>query len=127
MDAQVALGKTRGYVETLMGRRRYLPELESSVYTMRQFGERAAMNSPVQGSAADIIKLAMIRVSNALKNNGLKARLIMQVHDELIIDCPINEESKVKQLLLEGMENVSKLSVPLTAELSTGGNWNECK
>ena len=127
MDEQVRLGREQGYVTTLFGRRRYLPELESSVYTMRAFGERAAMNSPIQGTAADIIKLAMIRVHDALKARGLRARLILQVHDELIVEAPIDELDAVRALLLDGMESVVHLSVPLKAELSTGGNWNECK
>ena len=94
---------------------------------MRAFGERAAMNSPIQGTAADIIKLAMIRVHDALKARGLRARLILQVHDELIVEAPIDELDAVRALLLDGMESVVHLSVPLKAELSTGGNWNECK
>ncbi len=127
MDEQVRLGREQGYVTTLFGRRRYLPELESSAYTMRAFGERAAMNSPIQGTAADIIKLAMIRVHDALKARGLRARLILQVHDELIVEAPDDELEAVRALLLDGMESVVHLNVPLKAELSTGGNWNECK
>jgi len=127
MDEQVANGKAQGYVTTMLKRRRYLPELQSSAYNMRSFGERAAMNSPIQGTAADIIKLAMVRVHEELKKAGLKARLILQVHDELIVEAPEDEVDRVKKLLTEGMEGVMHLSVPLKAELSTGGNWNECK
>ncbi len=127
MDAQVDLGKTQGYVETLLKRRRYLPELTNPSYAMRSFGERAAMNSPIQGTAADIIKLAMVKVRDSLKSEGLRARLILQVHDELIIECPEGEVGRVKALLKDGMESVMSLSVPLKTELSTGGNWNECK
>ncbi len=127
MDSQVDLGKTQGYVETLLKRRRYLPELTNPSYAMRSFGERAAMNSPIQGTAADIIKLAMVKVHESLKNEGLRARLILQVHDELIIECPEGEVERVKALLKDGMESVMSLSVPLKTELSTGGNWNECK
>ena len=127
MDEQVALGKTQGFVTTLMGRRRYLPELSSPSFNMRSFGERAAMNSPIQGTAADIIKLAMIRVSRDLKQNGLRARLILQVHDELIVEAPEEERGRVETILKNGMESVVHLDVPLLAEVSTGGNWNECK
>ncbi|MDY2770581.1 MAG: DNA polymerase, partial [Eubacteriales bacterium] len=127
MDAAVAEGREKGYVTTLMGRRRYLPELASANFNLRSFGERCAMNSPIQGTAADIIKLAMIRVHDALKARGLRARLILQVHDELIVEAPIDELDAVRALLLDGMESVVHLSVPLKAELSTGGNWNECK
>lgn len=127
MDGQVALGKAQGYVETMLGRRRYLPELTSASYNMRSFGERAAMNSPIQGTAADIIKLAMVRVDAELKSRGLRARLIMQVHDELIVEAPLSEQAEVEALLKSGMESVVNLTVPIMAEVSTGGNWNECK
>lgn len=127
MDEQVALGKTQGYVTTMLGRRRYLPELTAQAYTMRQFGERAAMNSPIQGSAADIIKLAMVRVSAELKKRGMKTRLLMQVHDELILEAPQNEADEACKLLTSCMESVVSLSVPLVSEVAIGGNWNECK
>ena len=126
-DGLVSEGKANGYVKTILGRRRYLPELASSSYQMRAFGERAAMNSPVQGSAADIIKLAMVNVYNELKRRGLKSKLIMQVHDELILECPADEADLAGKLLTECMENVLKLSVPLVSEVGSGGNWNECK
>ncbi|MBQ3078762.1 MAG: DNA polymerase I [Clostridia bacterium] len=127
MDEQVALGKAQGYVSTLFSRRRYLPELQSASYNMRSFGERAAMNSPIQGTAADIIKIAMVKVDEMLKKEGLKARLILQVHDELIVEAPLDERETVERLLIDGMESVLQMDVPLRAELSTGGNWNECK
>ena len=127
MDEQVALGKAQGYVSTMLGRRRYLPELNNPSYNMRAFGERAAMNSPIQGTAADIIKLAMVKVAKSLQENHLRARLIMQVHDELIVETPLEEKETVEKLLRSGMESVMNLSVPLKAEVSTGGNWNECK
>ena len=127
MDDKVAEGKAQGYVTTMLNRRRYLEELKSSSFNMRAFGERAAMNSPIQGTAADIIKLAMVKVHEELKKAGLKARLILQVHDELIVEAPKDEADKVCSLLIDGMESVMHLSVPLKAELSTGGNWNECK
>ncbi len=127
MDEQVAVGKAQGYVSTMLGRRRYLPELQSSSFNMRSFGERAAMNSPIQGTAADIIKLAMVKVHKELKNRNLKSRLILQVHDELIVEAAESEKELVQEILINGMESVMQLSVPLKAELSTGGNWNECK
>ncbi len=127
MDEQVALGKAQGYVSTMLARRRYLPELQSSSFNMRSFGERAAMNSPIQGTAADIIKLAMVRVHKELKDRNLRSRLILQVHDELIVEAWESEKELVKEILITGMESVMQLSVPLKAELSTGGNWNECK
>ena len=127
MDGAVKKGYAQGYVTTLMGRRRYLPELQSSNYNLRSFGERCAMNSPIQGTAADIIKLAMIRVAKALKDGSYQAKLIMQVHDELIIEAPEAEAEAVKALLRDCMENVAALSVPLKTEISTGADWRECK
>ncbi len=127
MDGCVTQGNTEGYVSTLMGRRRYLPELSDRSYTIRQFGERAAMNSPIQGTAADIIKLAMVRVHEALKERKLKARLILQVHDELIVEAPAQEAEAVKELLAETMQGVMELSVPLTAEVNIGNSWFDCK
>ncbi len=127
MDACVTQGNTEGFVSTLMGRRRYLPELSDRSYNIRQFGERAAMNSPIQGTAADIIKLAMVRVDEALKSMGLRARLILQVHDELIVEAPEDEAEAVRRILKETMEGVMELDVPLTAEVSTGRSWFDCK
>ena len=127
MEDCVESGKREGYVATLSGRRRYLGELKSSNYNVRSFGERAAMNSPIQGTAADIIKMAMVGVVRALKDAGLRARLILQVHDELIIECPLAEKDEVCRLLSRCMEQVLTLDVPLPVEVSTGGNWNECK
>ena len=127
MDEQVVIGKTQGYVKTLMGRRRYLPELSASSYSMRSFGERAAMNSPIQGTAADIIKIAMVNTRRALKEKGLKTRLILQVHDELIMEAPEEEKDEAMKLLTDCMQSAVRLSVPLLAEAKSGGNWNECK
>jgi len=127
MDSCVTQGKTDGYVATLMGRRRYLPELNDRSYNIRQFGERAAMNSPIQGTAADIIKLAMVRVDEALRAEGLRARLILQVHDELIVEAPEEEAEAAGALLRRTMESVMKLSVPLTAEVNIAKSWFECK
>ncbi|MDD6762327.1 MAG: DNA polymerase I [Clostridiales bacterium] len=116
-----------GYVKTMMNRVRYIPELNSSNVNLRSFGERAAMNTPVQGSAADIIKLAMVRVYNRLEAEGLKARLILQVHDELIIETPLDEVETVKELLAYEMENTVKLDVPLIAEAGSGKSWYDAK
>jgi DNA polymerase-1 len=121
----VEVAKSQGYVSTLYGRRRYLPELKSSNFNMRSFGERVALNMPVQGTAADVIKLAMVNVYKRLKSEQLSARLILQVHDELIVECPGEEAEKVQQILTEEMENVAKLAVPLIAEAHIGHSWAE--
>ena len=120
-------GKEKGYVETKFHRRRYIPELSSSNFMVRQFGARAAMNTPIQGTAADIMKIAMIDVYKKLKDKNLKARLILQVHDELIIEAPIEEKEEVKEMLRTSMENACQLIVPLKVELSEADNWYECK
>ena len=127
MDGCVVQGNTEGFVSTLMGRRRYLPELSDRSYNIRQFGERAAMNSPIQGTAADIIKLAMVRVQEALEKAGMRARLILQVHDELIVEAPEDEAETVRAMLKDIMENVMKLNVPLTAEVNACRSWYDCK
>lgn len=127
MDACITQGKSEGFVTTMMGRRRYLPELSSSNYNRRSFGERAAMNTPIQGTAADIIKLAMVRVDEALRKEGLSARLILQVHDELIVDAPKSEGEQVVTLLRREMEGAAKLSVPLEVDVGIGPNWKEAK
>ncbi len=127
MDAAVKKGHEQGYVTTLMNRRRYLPELASSNFAVRSFGERCAMNSPIQGTAADIIKLAMIAVDKALKEGGFEARLILQVHDELIVEAPEAEVGAVRDLLRRCMEGVVPLSVPLRTDISVGGDWRACK
>ncbi len=123
----VAEAKRDGYVTTLFGRRRNLPELKSANFNIRSFGERVALNTPIQGTAADIIKVAMLRVDAALKQNKLRARLILQVHDELIVECPAAEAETVKQLLCEQMQGVMQLSVPLLAEAKCGASWYEAK
>lgn len=123
LDGAVEFARKNGYQQTICGRIRFLPDIKSANYNLRSFNERVAMNMPMQGSASDIIKIAMINVSNALDSRGLKARLIMQVHDELIIDCPIEEKDVVKQLLKESMENAAVLEVPLTVELGEGTTW----
>ncbi len=123
----VEQAKKDGYVSTLCGRKRPLPELKSSNYNIRSFGERVALNMPIQGTAADIIKLAMINASNRLHSEKLLARLILQVHDELICECPENEAETVKTILVEEMENAFKCSVPLTVDAHLGRTWNEAK
>ena len=144
----VALAKEQGYVETLYHRRRALPEIKSSNFIQRSFGERVALNMPIQGTAADVMKLAMIRVYDRLRREnlqaklimlamvrvhhrlgreGLRARLLMQVHDELIVECPEAERETVKTLLRQEMEQVAALSVPLIAEAHSGKNWLEAK
>ena len=125
MKSVVEKARADGYVETLYGRRRYLPELKSSNFAQRSFGERVALNMPIQGTAADIIKLAMVNVAARLKKEGLAAKLILQVHDELIVECPEGEAESVIKLLDEEMENVVHLSVPLTAEAKSGRTWAE--
>ena len=127
MFESVEAGKRDGYVKTLMGRRRELPELQSSNYNTRSFGERVAMNMPIQGTAADIIKLAMVRVHQRLTREGLRAKLILQIHDELIIDAPKDEAEHVAALLTECMQNVIQLSVPLRADVKIGRSWFETK
>lgn len=127
MDDNVRTAKEKGYLRTLMGRIRYFPELTSSKYNIRSFGERAAMNMPLQGSASDIIKKAMLDVSDELKKRELKAQLILQVHDELILDVPRDEVEEVKLLVKEKMENVCKLRVPLVVNVAVGKNWYEAK
>lgn len=127
MSDIVEITKEKGYVETLYKRRRYVPELSSNSYMVRQFGTRVAMNTPIQGTAADIMKIAMIDVYNQLKQNNLKSKIVLQVHDELILECPVEEKEIASKLLKNCMENVIKLKVPLKAELSEGYNWYELK
>ncbi len=127
MDSSVAFAKEEGFVTTMTGRKRYIKEINASNYMVRQIGERLAMNSPIQGSAADIIKLAMIKVYDALKEGKLKSRLILQIHDELVINTYPEEREIVEKLLTENMESAMELSVELKAELNEGNNWYELK
>ncbi len=120
-------GKKKGYVETILHRRRYLPELSSKNFNIRSFGERMAMNTPIQGSAADIIKLAMVNVYDELKKRGLKSKLILQVHDELIVEAHRDEVEEVKVFLKELMENAISLNVPLRVDMETGDSWYDTK
>ena len=127
MGSLVAFAKEHGYARTLMGRRRYLPELNSAKYSVRQFGERVAMNMPIQGTAADIIKIAMIRVSEELRKGGFASRLILQVHDELLIDALKSEQTEVMALLKRCMQDAYTLDVPLKVDVTAGNSWYECK
>lgn len=127
MEQNVAFAKANGYAKTLLGRRRYITELSSPNYNMRQFGERVAMNMPLQGSSADIIKLAMLGVNKRLKKEKLKSELILQIHDELIVDAFVSEQDKVEKILTEEMENAVKLAVPLTVSVGGGKTWFDAK
>ena len=127
MNSNIEKAKEQGYLRTMLGRIRYFPELKSGQYAVRAFGARAAMNMPLQGSASDIIKLAMLQVNDALHNEKLASRLILQVHDELILDVPEKEEETVKKLVKKIMENVVELRVPLIVNVESGKNWYEAK
>ena len=119
--------KEQGYVETLFHRRRYIPELKSNNYMVRQFGARAAMNTPIQGTAADIMKIAMIKVYNEIKSRKLKSKIVLQVHDEMMIETPIEEKEEMIKIMKKCMESATKLEVPLITEISGAENWYECK
>lgn len=127
MESIKEQAKKDGYVKTMLNRIRYIPELKSPNYNIRQFGERVALNTPIQGTAADIIKLAMVRVDNRLINEGLKSKLILQVHDELIVEAHKDEVDKVKQILSEEMQSAMELNVPLKVDISTGHSWYDAK
>ena len=127
MENITEVAKEKGYVETLFHRRRYIPELKSKNYMVRQFGSRAAMNTPIQGTAADIMKIAMINVYKELKKRNLKSKIVLQVHDEMMIEVPEKEIEEVKNILQECMQNATKLKVPLIAEVSIANNWYDCK
>ena len=127
MKQVVADARETGYTRTLYGRRRYVPELKSSNFNVRSGAERITLNTPIQGTAADIIKLAMIRVENALAENFPEAKLLLQVHDELIVECPEEQAAQVAALVSREMEGVARLKVPLTAEAHFGKSWYEAK
>jgi DNA polymerase-1 len=127
MDDIVAQAKEHGYTTTLLNRRRYVPEILSRNAIQRGMGERIAMNTPIQGSAADIIKIAMIKVHNELKERKLKSKLILQVHDELVVETHKSEVEEVKQIVKTNMEAAMNLKVPLTADVSAGNNWFDAK
>ncbi|HBG08539.1 MAG TPA: DNA polymerase I, partial [Firmicutes bacterium] len=125
LDAAVEHGRKEGYVKTLFGRRRYLPNLKSRNFALRNFAARTAMNTPIQGSAADIIKLAMLKVRSALKEAGLSSKLLLQVHDELVLEVPEGELAEVARLLKREMEQVWELNVPLVVDVNFGRNWRD--
>ena len=127
MNDIVETAKEKGYVETEFKRRRYIPELKSNNYMVRQFGQRVAMNTPIQGTAADIMKIAMINVLKEIKTRNLKSKVVLQVHDEMMIEAPLEEAEEIKKILKDKMENAVKLNVPLVAEISEADNWYECK
>src|SRR6184192_705675 len=127
LDGTVAQAREKGYVETLFGRRRYVPELKDRNYNIRAFGERTATNSPLQGSAADLIKIAMIGIARALKERGLVSRMILQVHDELVFEVPHGEEEAATELVKRHMEGAAELRVPLVVSVGMGMNWVDAK
>ena len=127
MQEAIKNAKETGYSMTMYGRRREIAELKSNNYMVRQFGERAAMNTPVQGTAADIMKIAMIKVFNELKKRNLQTKIVLQVHDEMMLEAPLEEKEEVKRLLQECMESAANLKVPLIAEVSEADNWYDCK
>ncbi len=127
LDDTIVQATENGYVSTLWHRRRAMPELQSNNFIQRSFGERVAMNMPIQGSAADIIKIAMVRVHRALKEGGYRSRLILQVHDELLIETHVEEKEAVARILKENMEQAAQLSVPLDVDVHEGNSWFEAK
>lgn len=127
MDEAVEDAKKKGYIETMYNRRRYIPELTSKSYMVRKFGERVAMNTPIQGTAADIMKIAMINVFRELKNRNLNSKIVLQVHDELLIETDVKEKDEVREILVNNMEHAAKLLVPLKVEVAEGENWYDAK
>src|SRR5205085_2450920 len=127
LDSMVTYAREHGYVETIFKRRRYIPELRDRNFNIRAFGERTAANSPIQGSAADLIKVAMIRIDNALRRRRLQSKMLLQVHDELVFEIPPAERDEVVTLVRAEMENAASLSVPLVVDVGIGNNWLETK
>ena len=127
LESTKKTAKANGFVETMFGRRRYIPELASTNKNLQSFGERVAMNTPIQGAAADLIKIAMVRTDRMLREAGLKARLILQIHDELIIEAPIEEAERAEEILLEAMQGAADLKVPLKADAGRGKSWFDAK
>jgi DNA polymerase-1 len=123
LDSMVEFAREHGYVQTIFGRRRYIPELKDRNFNIRQFGERTATNSPIQGSAADLIKIAMIRIHELLSEREVASRMLLQVHDELVFEVPPEELEDITELVKHEMENAAQLSVPLVVELGAGENW----
>ena len=127
MENVVKDGETKGYVSTLLGRRRYIPEISSKNFVVKSLGKRLAMNTPIQGTAADIIKIAMLKVWQRIRKEKLESRLILQVHDELIVEAPENEKEIAIKILKEEMENAVKLNVQLKADIESGKSWFDTK
>jgi len=127
LDRQVQLAREQGYVETLFKRRRYIPEIRDRNYNLRAYAERTAQNSPLQGSAADLIKLAMVRAHRELRARGLDSRMLLQVHDELVFEVPTTEVETMRGLVRSCMETVVTLEVPLVVDVGVGPNWLEAK
>ena len=127
MEQMEAFAREHGYVETLYGRRREVPELSDKSRVRRAFGERVARNTPIQGTAADLIKVAMIRVSDALADAGLQAKLILQIHDELLVECPASESEQVREILEREMAGAASLAVPLLVSAGVGKRWYDAK
>jgi DNA polymerase-1 len=127
LDGIVEFAREHGYVQTIFGRRRYIPELREKNFSIRAFGERTAANSPIQGSAADLIKIAMIRIDAQLRKQGFAAKMLLQVHDELVFEAPPDEISRIQALVREEMENAAELSVPLVVDIGVGANWLDTK
>ena len=127
MDDVIEKAQKNGYVETLFGRRRYIPELQSANYLIREFGKRAAMNTPIQGTAADIMKIAMNTVYTKIEKSKIDAKIILQVHDELMLEVKEEQVEEAKKILIESMENATKLSIPLKVEVVTAKSWYDAK
>lgn len=127
MEEITAEATQKVYVETLFHRRRYIPELKSNNYMVRQFGSRVAMNTPIQGTAADIMKIAMIKVYQEIKKRGLQSKIVLQVHDEMMIEAVEEEKEEIKQIMKQSMETAISLQVPLIADISEAKNWYDCK
>jgi DNA polymerase-1 len=127
MDDMIELARKQGYVSTLLGRRRYLPEINHTNFNLRSFAERTAINTPIQGTAADIMKNAMVKVAEALQEAGLKSRILLQVHDELVLEVPEAEKEIAAKVVKEAMESAATMDIPLLAEVSFGKNWAETK
>jgi DNA polymerase-1 len=127
LDRTIAEARQRGYVETLFGRRRYIPELKDRNFNIRAFGERTATNSPLQGSAADLIKVAMIRLHTSLGAEGMRTRMLLQVHDELVLEGPESEVARATELVKRHMEEAASLRIPLVVSVGAGANWVDAK
>ena len=127
MDSTIAEARTQGYTTTILGRRRVIPELASDNFRIRQMGERMAQNAPVQGSAADIFKVAMVRLARALRDEGLRSRMVLTVHDELVLEVPLEEREAAEAATRAAMEGAADLRVPLVVDVGFGPNWAEAK